>query len=96
MKYIITESQHLLLQWWRSNKDFLDEILERVLDNPNNWFKEINFGRKDDFINSVIDMVWDKYSYKENIFFDGGEFKKILKEMYFNDLSNYYNKFRKF
>lgn len=96
MKIIIRESQYLFLQWWESDKDFLNVILERVLDNPNNWFKEINFGSKEDFMDSVIDMVWEKYAYKKNIFYDGGEFKKILKEMYFDDLSNYYDKFRKF
>jgi hypothetical protein len=47
-------------------------------------------------MDSVIDMVWEKYAYKKNILYDGGEFKKILKEMYFDDLSNYYDKFRKF
>lgn len=93
MKIVITESQYLFLQWWESNKDFLGEILELILDEPRNWFKEINFGSKEDFMDSVIDMVWEKYAYKKNIFYDGGEFKKILKEMYFDDLSNYYDKF---
>ena len=90
MKIIITESQLTMLDWFLENQEKLDIIFYNIILSENFYQNYVMYKPLDDTIDSVINKMYEKWSYVKTNFSGESAIKEYLRNHYSKKIKNQY------
>ena len=94
MKIIITESQLTMLDWFLENKEELDSIFNKIISNDF-YFRNVIFKPLNEVIDSVVNELYDEWSYNHNSFSGESSIKEYIFNHYSDKIKNLYRQLKK-
>jgi len=92
MKIIITEEQLTMVDWFLENQEKLDIIFYNIISSEYFYGNYVMFRPLDNTINSVINRLYEEWSYVKMNFSGESSIKEYLRNHYSKEIKNQYRK----